>query len=69
MRKFFVFMREDDYWMIRGQPSGYSSLEEAKREAKKFVDDALPQNYIYVMEAKARAYLAGDGGEEVEDIQ
>ena len=68
MKRFFLEVREGSYRIPRGKDFGYETLEEAKREAEKFVDDALPNNHVYILQALGYAGLAGDGGTYIRDL-
>lgn len=65
VRLYFLELREDGVRMPVGKPQGYETLEEATQEAKKKVDDALPQNTVRILKEVGYAFLAGDGCEEV----
>lgn len=64
---FYLFVREDSHWIRVGKPQGYENAEEAKLAAEKCVDDALPQNSVWVMKPIASAHLAGDGGTYIQE--
>lgn len=61
---FYLYILEDGERIEVGKADGYPTLEEARQEALKRVDDALPRNTVLVLQDVGYAYLAGDGGNE-----
>ncbi len=68
-RRYYLWISEIGHFIRTGKNLGYETLEEAKADALKKVDDALPSNTVRIMQEVAYAYLAGDGGNEVTDIK
>lgn len=65
--RYYLEIVEDGKRFPVGKPLGYDSLNEAKEDAKRKVDDALPSNKVRILAHVATAYLGGDGGEYVRD--
>ncbi len=61
MPRFFLEMVEDGHRLPCGSPQGYLSFEEAKKEARRRTDDALPRNTVRVLAHVATAHMGGDG--------
>ncbi len=62
MNRYFLEIHEDGHRIPVGKDQGYSDLEEAKRVAMRYVDDALPRNTVQVLCEMGHVYLGGDGG-------
>lgn len=65
--KYRLFIQEGPHWLpVHKQgtwiPLECDTLEAAKAEALKHVDDALPRNIVVVMGYEGHAYFGGDGG-------
>lgn len=60
--KFFLYVHEGSHWLPTGKRDGYDSFAEAREEALKYVDDALPRNTVHVLQSHGYAYFGGDGG-------
>lgn len=65
--RYYLEIREDGHRIPVGNPLGYATLKEAKEEARKKVDDALPKNRVAVLLQVTSAYFGGDGGSYLED--
>ena len=65
--RYYLEMFEDGHRIVVGDNRGYATLKEAKIEAAKRVDDALPRNTVQVMLEVTHAYLGGDGGSYLAD--
>lgn len=57
-RRYKVFIEEGNNFLPIGSAD---TVEEAKDQAMKCVDDALPQNTVAVFDTIGKGYLRGDG--------
>lgn len=44
----------------------FDTLEEAEHEARKYIDDVLPRNYVRIMKVVENVRYSGDGGSYIE---
>lgn len=66
--RYFLEIVEDNHRLPVGSPLGYDSAEIARKEAEKWVDDALPRNYVRVFLLAGQATLGGDGETYYRDL-
>lgn len=59
--RFFLEIMENGERLIVGDPKGYPTLNEARKQALKRVDDALPNNRVRILRLMDEAYFGGDG--------
>lgn len=67
--RYYIEVHENGHRLPKGNPFGYDTLNEAKEDAKRYVDDALPSNTVAIMARVATAYFGGDGGTYVREEQ
>jgi hypothetical protein len=65
--RYYLEIEENNDRLPVGNLRGYTTLDEAKKEAEKYVDDTLPANRVRVFAHVATAYLRGDGEAAVQD--
>ncbi len=66
--RYFVEIVEGGERLPVGSRLGYDSLDAARKEAERHVDDALPHNYVHVYLLVGRAALGGDGETYYRDL-
>jgi hypothetical protein len=67
--RYYLSVSEQCKLIFVGNKLGYDTIEEARRESKRFVDDALPNNTVFILQKIGDAYYEigyayydGDGG-------
>jgi hypothetical protein len=59
--RWFLFIKDNADFIRCGFRKGYQNLDEAKRDAKKYVDDARPHDKVWVVKLEDYAYFGGNG--------
>lgn len=67
MNRFYLEIHGKGYRLPIGDPRGYETLEEAKREAMHHVEVIGPHDRIYITNPIAYAYLGGDGSYHISE--